>query len=450
MPRLFWKLFLALWLSIMAFAAVVSWINQSLILQYTLEESGRGIVDKQQRLMDRLVREMVEQGQGRAKRSMRELPRGIRDHIFILDADGNELLGREQVLNRLRQERHRVSRKQFEAADGQVYTMVSSGRRPPRALLEPGPRGVGMRLLVAALVSALVSLILARYLAAPLGQLSHAGLKLASGDLSARVGTPLIKRNDEFGQLARDMDKMAARLQSSHQANQRLLRDVSHELRSPLARLRVALEIARNKDQNQVSVELDRIELESERLEKLVDEVLSLLRESSAPDELKKQGFDLAELLQELVETANYESGEVDQQGSRQGDQRIVLLVEPPLMLNADRDLIWRVIENLLRNALIHGGKNGAIQVDALLSAKQEIVISVKDSGPGIAEAQLNNIFEPFYRLDEARTRSSAGGSTGHGLGLAIAATAVRRHGGRITAVNRKSGGLEVQVLLPV
>ena len=446
MPRLFWKLFLALWLSIMAFAAVVSWINQSLILQHTLEESGRGIVDKQQRFMDRLVREMVEQGQGRVKRSMRELPRGVRDHIFVLDADGNELLGREQVLNRLRQDRHRVSRKQFEAADGQVYTMVSSARRPPRALLEPGPRGVGMRLLVAALVSALVSFLLARYLAAPLGQLSHAGLKLASGDLSARVGTPLIKRNDEFGQLARDMDKMAARLQSSHQANQRLLRDVSHELRSPLARLRVALEIARNKDQNQVSVELDRIELESERLEKLVDEVLSLLRESSAPDELKKQEFDLAELLQELVETANYECGEVDQHG----DQKIELLVDAPLMLSADRDLIWRVIENLLRNALIHGGKNAAIRVEALLSAKQEIVISVKDSGPGIAESQLKNIFEPFCRLDEARTRSSAGRSTGHGLGLAIADAAVRRHGGRITAANRKSGGLQVQVLLPV
>jgi two-component system sensor histidine kinase CpxA len=290
-------------------------------------------------------------------------------------------------------------------------------------------------------ISALVSLLLARYLAAPLGQLSRASRILATGDLSARVGTPLIDRNDEFGQLALDMDQMAGRLQVSQQANQRLLRDVSHELRSPLARLRVALEIARNKDQNLVAEELNRIELESERLEKLVDEVLGLLRETSAPQELKKQRFDLAELLEDLVETVNYEIGDDGKQ--------IELEVQAPLELDADRDLLWRVFENLLRNALIHGGGNGVIKISASPAPNQEIGIIVKDSGPGIAEQHLARIFEPFYRVDEARARSSAGQSTGHGLGLAIAASAVRRHGGRITASNRKGGGLNVEVILP-
>lgn len=440
MPRLFWKLFLALWLSIMAFAVVVSWINQSVILQNALEETGSGFSEKQQRFKEHLRREMAEEGQPSVQRTLRGLPRGIRDHIFILDANGKELLGREQDLKRLRQNRIRVSRNQLVDAEGQIYTLISSSRRPPRALLEPGPRGVGMRLLVAAVISALISLLLARYLAAPLGQLSRASRQLASGDLSARVGAPLANRKDEFGQLASDIDEMAGRLQVSQQANERLLRDVSHELRSPLARLRVALEIARNKDQNQVAEELNRIELESERLEALIDEVLGLLRETSAVQELKKQTFELTDLLQDLIDTVNYEIGDEDKQ--------ISLEAQPPLKLNADRDLLWRVFENLLRNASIHGGNNGPIDVSAK-SSDQEIVICVTDSGPGIAEHHLAQIFEPFYRVDEARARSGSGKSTGHGLGLAIAASAVRRHAGRISATNRVNGGLKVKVVLP-
>ena len=438
MPRLFWKLFLALWLSIMAFAVVVSWINQTVIQRYAVEETGRGFEDNRNRFAEILVQEMDQGGEKQVKRKLRNLPRGMRNHIFIIDPQGSALLGRDQVLKQLRRDRVKVSRKKIESADGQVYTLISTARKQPRGLLAPGPRGIGMRLGVAAIISALVSLLLARYLAAPLGQLSRASKQLATGDLTARVGAPLDQRNDEFGQLARDMDEMAGRLQVSQQANQRLLRDVSHELRSPLARLRVALEIARNKDQSLVVEELNRIELESERLEQLVDEVLSLLRESTAPQELNTQHFDLAEMLQDLVETVNYEITE--------GREPIELHMEPPLLLDADRELLWRVFENLLRNALIHSGDADGIMVTARPVSGDEIQICVKDAGPGIAEAHIKHIFEPFYRVDEARNRSSGG----HGLGLAIAASAVRRHGGRVSASNRQAGGLEVNVVLPV
>jgi len=441
MPRLFWKLFFALWLSIMAFAVVVSWINQTVIQQYAAENPGFRFEGNLNRYKARLKREMREGGEQRVKRSLRNLPRGVRNHIFILDAHGNELLGREPVLKKLKQGRIMISAMPLKGADGQAYTLISAGRIPPRALLAPGPRGVGMRLAVAAVISALVSLLLARYLATPLAQLSRASRQLAAGDLSVRVGAPLDQRKDEFGQLALDMDEMAERLQASQQANRRLLRDVSHELRSPLTRLRVALEIARNKDQSLIVEELNRIELESERLEKLVDEVLSLLRESAGPQELKLQRFDLAELLQDLVETMNYEV-------SDDGDQ-IELQTQSPLVLDADRDLLWRVFENLLRNALIHGGENGAVRVTAAASSGHKITVSVKDSGPGIAEQHLVRVFEPFYRVDEARSRNNGGRSASHGLGLAIAASAVRRHGGKITASNREHGGLEVRVVLP-
>lgn len=440
MPRLFWKLFLSLWLSIMAFAVVVSWINQSLILSHEIEQPGRGFEVNLNRFKSKLSQDLAEGGEPRVTRALRDLPKGMRNHIFVLDADGRELLGRERVLKKLKHGRMKVSSKQMVSADGREYTLISSGRIPPRALFAPGPRGVGMRLLVAAVISALVSFLLARYLAAPLGQLSRASRRLATGDLSARVGEPLDRNRDEFGQLARDMDEMAARLQVAQEANRRLLRDVSHELRSPLARLRVALEIARNKDQSQVVEELNRIELESERLEALVDEVLGILHESSGSQQLNITRFDLAELLQDLVETVNYE---ITDKG-----KPIELKTPLPLPLEADRDLLWRVFENLLRNALMHGGDSVAVDVSTEPSDR-EIIIRVTDTGPGIAEQHLARIFEPFYRVDEARARTGGGHYTGHGLGLAIAASAVRRHGGRISAHNRQGGGLEVRVVLP-
>lgn len=438
MPRLFWKLFLALWLSIMAFAVVVSWINQAVILRNTIEEPHEAFENQLGRLNARLTRDLQQGDLRRVKRTLMGLPPAIHNHVFVLDPRGRELLGRDRILERQKLTGTKTSTRTLQDASGRTYTLVTTGRRPPRALLSPGPAGVGLRLGVAAFISALVSWMLARYLAAPLARLSRTSRQLAAGDLGARVGGNLDHRKDEFGQLARDLDEMARRLQISQQANERLLRDVSHELRSPLARLRVALEIARNKERHKVSAELDRIELETVRLENLVDEVLSLLRESSVTQELKLSRFDLADLLQDLVETVNYEISD--------DCEPIELKLEPPLSLEADRELIWRVLENLLRNALIHSADAGGILVRAKKVDHDQIEVQVLDSGPGIDQKQIDRIFEPFFRVDEARAR----GSGGHGLGLAIAASAVRRHNGRISAENRRQGGLEVRVVLPV
>jgi len=303
--------------------------------------------------------------------------------------------------------------------------------------MEPGLRGLSVRLLLAALVSALVSAVLARYLSRPLEQLGQASRRLASGDLSTRVGPPLQGRADEFGALARDLDEMAARLQELQSANQQLLRDVSHELRSPLARLRVALEIARNRDAGTVRSELDRIELESERLETLVDEVLDLLRESSQASPMNLECFDLGELLTDLGSVVNYEVPE--------HSPGIGVDVTDPLPVEGDRELLWRAIENLLRNALLHTDASRGVELRAWRDGSGVTFITVADRGPGVPAAQLERIFEPFYRVQEARDRQSGG----HGLGLAIAAAAVRRHRGSITARNREGGGLEFVVALP-
>ena len=135
MPRLFWKLFFALWLSIMAFAVVVSWINQTVILQYAVEEPGRGFEVNLKRFKARLAQEMGEGGEQQVKRTLHSLQRGMRNHIFIVDSDGNELLGREDALKKLRRGRVKVSRKQLVDADGQFYTLISTGRRPPPCVL---------------------------------------------------------------------------------------------------------------------------------------------------------------------------------------------------------------------------------------------------------------------------------------------------------------------------
>lgn len=434
---MFWKLFLALWLSIMTFAAVVSWINQTVILSNAIEEPAEVFQSRFERFKQKLTRDLSKGDTLEVRRTLKALPRGLRHHIFVLDEQGRELSGRDRLLKMNKQARVRTNRHRVHDANGKQYTLVTINRRPPRPLMAPGPEGVGLRLGVAAIVSALVSLLLARYLAAPLGQLSRVSRELATGDLAARVGAPLEKRQDEFGQLARDMDEMASRLQASQQANRRLLRDVSHELRSPLARLRVALEIARNKDQSQVAAELNRIELESERLEQLVDEVLSLLRETSGFYELKLERFELGELLQDLVNVVNYE---INEAGSR-----VDLQATAGLFIEADRELLWRTFENLLRNAIVHSGGQPVIGISAQRSG-DEIRVTVSDSGPGIPEPHISRIFEPFYRVDEARNRRSGG----HGLGLAIAASAVRRHGGAISAANRSRGGLAVTVRLPV
>lgn len=484
-PRLFWKMFFAMWLSIMAFAVLVSLINQRLVTENAFEPPGRGFEVNLKRFKRALTQDLEAGGEQQAVETLKALPRGLQKHVYVLDPEGRELLQRGHILKRMKKDRVRVGQEKIKLADGRVYQVLSVQRAPPRAILAANARGVELRLVVAALISALVSWLLAHYLAKPLGQLSRASKQLATGDLSARVGAPLGARKDEFGQLAMDLDEMAGRLEVSQQANRRLLRDVSHELRSPLARLRVALEIARNKDtngpvQSRVVSELDRIELESNRLEQLVDEVLSLLRESSGSLDLNLQNFDLMELLTDLVGTVNYEIPE--------GMPLIEFTAGSALLIDADRELLWRVFENLLRNALIHGSaknanqtkisQTGAGQANAtqanvtqagatqagtntigtiVVEAKQlpgdQLQVCVRDTGPGIAEEHISRVFEPFYRVEESRNRGasnhSGSVSGGHGLGLAIAASAVRRHGGRIEASNAAQGGLEVKVVLP-
>jgi two-component system sensor histidine kinase CpxA len=436
---LFWRLFLTTWLSVVGFSAAIGWLNDKLAREQWAEEPANTFARGLYRIGQRLKASLAEGGTAAAKEELLAIPRYSRSYIYVVDDRDHEILLRDEELQILVERHRRMEANQATGPDGRSFTIYLVDRIPPTTILAPGPEGTALRILAAALISALVSFFLARSLTAPLQGLRLATRKIAAGDLDTRVGQSMPQRHDEFGQLAKDFDLMAERLQTMQQASRRLLRDVSHELRSPLARLSVAIELARKKGAENIRPELDRIELEGDRLESLVNDVLGLLRETSEHSPKQDEDIDLAGLLGELVEVVNYEVP--------QGRPGVSWQAQAPIIYRGDRELLWRTMENLLRNALRHTDPQKGVELTAWVDQQERRVnMLVRDHGSGVPEAELDKIFQPFYRVQESRDRSSGG----HGIGLAIAAAAVGRHGGQIRASNAEGGGLSVQVSLPL
>ena len=439
MLSLFWKLFLTMWLSIVGFSAAIGWLNDKLAREQWAEEPAntfsRGII----RITQRAQQALQMEGRKGLREELLNIPRMTRSHIYIVDDEQKEMLGRDKALEQLVDRGTSMDTVDFQDSEGKNYTIFTVNRTPPATLLAPGPQGTALRLVAAAAISALISYFLARSLVTPLEELRRASRKIAAGDLATRVSKTMPGRQDEIGQLATDFDVMTSRLQAMQQANRRLLQDVSHELRSPLARLSVALEIARKKGAGGIESELDRIALEGERLESLVNDVLGMLRESSETAARLDDDLDLTILLNDLVEIVNYEVPE--------GKPGISWQAPESCVFRGDRELLWRAVENLLRNALRFTDPDRGVQLSLQVNKRKSSArITVRDYGCGVPEAELEKIFEPFYRVQQSRER----GTGGHGLGLSIAANAVQRHGGSIRAVNADGGGLLVTISLPL
>ncbi len=324
------------------------------------------------------------------------------------------------------------------SSSGQTYAVaIGLPDRPPAKHLVRGlSHGfLGWRLLVLLGVAALVCYWLARSFAAPISRLRQATRQLADGDLTIRVGGQVKGRN-EIGGLARDFDHMAERIEALVSAQQRLLRDISHELRSPLARLGVALELARQEGNPATRQKaLQRIELEAERMNEMIGQLLSLTRLESGASELRRQEFDLAELLANLVQDADYEARNRGCTVAYQGDG--------PLLYTGSQELLARALENVIRNAVKYTADDSSVTVELSHSA-QGVDIRILDQGPGVPQESLGKLFEPFFRVADARDRQSGG----TGIGLAIAERAVKLHGGSIAAENRPEGGLAVKIHL--
>lgn len=303
-----------------------------------------------------------------------------------------------------------------------------------------GPRFQPLTLWVpiaaATLASLLFSMLLAWYFSRPIRALRLAFDAAAGGDLAPRFGAAgKGKRNSELNDLGRDFDRMTARLRSLIDGQTRLLHDVSHELRSPLARLQAAIGLA-HQQPDKLAASLERIERESVRMDKLVGELLTLARLEAGAIKASQEEIGMAELLDQIADDANYEAS--SQQRS------VVLEGEADVLVAGQADLLGRAIENVVRNAIKHSPEGGVVQLQAhTLPDARSLSIRVLDRGPGVAPADLDTIFQPFFRSSSASTE-------GHGLGLAIAQHVIEAYGGSIKASNRAGGGLCVEMLLPV
>jgi len=321
------------------------------------------------------------------------------------------------------------------------YTLILSPPPGPRLFL--GPRGLPVPgLFIAVISSGLVCYLLAWFLTMPVVRLRAATRQLAAGDLTARAGAPNIRRRDEVAGLMRDFDAMAERMENLVKAQSRLLNDISHELRSPLARLNVALGLARQRANPDSAAMLDRIELEAGRLNELIGRLLTLARMEDGEQRVPSTPVLLDEVVLSVAEDAEFEAQ------ARHCHVRSEIPAggwEVP----GDPSLLHSAIENVVRNAIRYTREGSTVEVHLERKnrgAGSEAVVRVTDCGDGVPPDALEKLFQPFYRLDDARGRQTGG----VGLGLAIAERAVRFHGGRVAAMNRPEGGLMVEIHLPL
>jgi two-component system sensor histidine kinase CpxA len=330
---------------------------------------------------------------------------------------------------------------QLVGADGSTYTVLLVPRRPSifGALSLPG---ISLMILcIALVVSAFASWWLAQHLSAPIRRIQEGARALASENLDARGGKGLRvslgfeDRKDELAVLARDFDAMADGLIENRAAVTRLLRDISHELRSPLARMRLAVGLARRPSADPER-QLDRLEREIERLDDLISQLLRLARLNGTDSPIERESFDIDELIQEVVHDANFE-------GAPKGCT-VTIAGATGRWVIGNRELLRSAIENVLRNAVRYSPAGAQVEV-AVESGESGLAVSIRDRGPGVPQADLERIFEPFFRVAESRDRDTGG----EGIGLAITSQVMRAHGGSARAANRGGGGLEVRLGLP-
>ena len=385
---------------------------------------------------------------------LRNLPAPAGKLFYIVDDKGRDLLGRRlpQIVRislrrygdqnsrppraRRDQPRLRPARPftQLIGPDAQVYTVFVVPPKSVRAqwLVDRGPGGL---IVLALIVSALVSLVLARTLSQPITRLRASANAIAEGKLDTRVADGIGTRRDELGLLAADFDRMADELQQAWQKQTELTRNVSHELRSPLARLRVALELARRKTGD--LDELDKIDAETERLDELIGRILEYSRLDADSHE-RLSSIDLGELLSSVVDDVRFEYGDLN------SNVDVALDVATNCTISGYPGALRSCFENVLRNAVQHGRNGNDVHV-RLVAEESQVVVSIQDQGGGVPDRELEMIFEPFYRSTTTKESARRSG----GLGLAIASRAVTLNGGTISASN-STNGLRVEIRLPL
>ena len=297
---------------------------------------------------------------------------------------------------------------------------------------------------VAIVIGGFATFVLVLLVTRPVVRLRTAARELAQGKLSTRVAAPVSQlrmfEGDEIQALAHDFNYMAERLESLVSAQQLLLRDVSHELRSPLARLAVALELAREDEDPEMAAHLSRIERETQTLNQLIGQLLTLSSMEAMEKVTNFEPLSLNKLIEELIPDAAYEA--------RQRQSSVVFHAKCECVLLANKQLLHRAVENILRNAIRYTEAGTEVEIELSTTVegdKRFAILEINDRGPGIPDSELEAIFLPFYRVDLARSPDTGGS----GVGLAIAVRAVKLHGGELVAFNRPDGGATIRMKLP-
>ncbi len=395
-------------------------------------------------------------GAPQARAYLENLQRTHHVRVYVFDEQGNEISGRSSAgwaehvaagrplppRPGMVFPRPQILTESKASSDGRhLYTIAMELPPGPRVFF--GPWGIPMPGLIIAVVSSgLVCYFLTWYMTKPIIRLRAATRQLAAGDLTARAGTPNSRGHDEIAGLVRDFDAMAARLETLVKAQSRLLNDISHELRSPLARLNVALGLARQRSGPESAPMLERIELEASRLNELIARVLTLARLEDGERRVPSTPVLLNEVVMSVAEDAEFEAQ------ARHCHVRSQI-PEGHWAVSGDAALLHSAVENVVRNAIRYTREGTTVEIaleKLKTTAGEEAIVHVSDCGEGVPVDALEKLFEPFYRLDDARGRQTGG----VGLGLAITERAVRFHGGRVAAMNRAEGGLVVEIRLPL
>lgn len=438
------RIFLWFWLVLISAVIATLMLSRALFEQTEIRRLPPNVVQQLQQQLSQLAnsRDTTE--------LLARLQRNRPDRWLVVSADSNtvlnpELLPRNFDTNWLT-ELSQLSRPRWLRHDNitlagpfllnignDTLALYQKRERPPLPLWGIGDRPQPIMLVLMLLISATASFILAVSISKPLKELLQRNLQFADGQLDSRV-TKLNKRQDELGMLGNSFNTMAERISALLTNQQRLLRDISHELRSPLARAQLALGLA---ERQQNTEQLPRLKQELDRLDAMLDELLTFSKMDAGQYQLNKHRFDLVELVQDIIS--------VNQVELDAKQQTIVLDAPELIMACADSHLLARAIENVLRNAVKYSPIQSQISCH-LSNAADNVTIDICDQGPGIDHDKLEAIFEPFYRVSQSR--STATGGTG--LGLAIVAQVVRQHGGMVSASNQTAGGLCISIKIPL
>ncbi|MGC2108009.1 MAG: HAMP domain-containing sensor histidine kinase [Candidatus Korobacteraceae bacterium] len=444
--RLFWKIFLPFW-------AAQALLLGALYMRvhYRISSEHPWWIQPERREMPVLASLAAQcyeqQGSAGLAQLLESLSLPHRSRFWLVDGSGKELSGRPIAENILHgaaaAEQKEGLYHSYEAnvlaartsTERGQYLLIAELTPPP--ISERIPGDLLWTLKLGTIFSAIICLLIAHYLTKPIERLRDATHELARGNLDIRAGENLGNRHDEIAELVRDFDTMAGELRNQIQSERNLLSGVSHELRSPIARMRLALALARHAGDEELAEMLDRMDQDTVQLDSMLERILTVARLESGQQKPRFEQLALNDVIDDVLHDAHFEAAATG--------ATIAYQESGEIKVNGDAGLLRSAIENVVRNAIFYSGQDGKIEV-RLDRAGEAAVVSVRDNGPGVPESALPLLFKPFYRVDDSRGTTTGG----MGLGLAIVRNAVALHGGTVLAKNVTPHGLEVELRLPM